>query len=226
MTQMRTDLESALPGHGPLGMADIRLKARIGEILNRHPAVGLAVGVIRHGRLELFSGHGLADIASNTPVTEDTVFRIGSITKTFTAIAVLQLWEQGRVDLDAPANHYLRGYRLIPAKAGHRPATLRQLLTHTAGLPELLHPWRAYTPILGQTVRFGQPLPTLAEFYPGRAPSGGRARHQLHLQQPWVRHPRSAGRGREWHAPGPLFPRARLRAARHGRHRPAAIEAG
>ena len=126
------------------------MKGRIDGILNRHPAVGLAVGVVRNGRLELFSGHGLADIASNTPVTKDTVFRIGSITKTFTAVAVLQLWEQGLVDLDAPANDYLRAYRLIPAKAAHRPATVRQLLTHTAGLPQLLHPWRAYTPILGR----------------------------------------------------------------------------
>ena len=65
-----------------------------------------------------FSGHGVADIASATPVTEDTVFRIGSITKTFTAVAVMQLWEQGLVDLDAPANDYLRAYRLVPAKAG------------------------------------------------------------------------------------------------------------
>jgi CubicO group peptidase (beta-lactamase class C family) len=168
MIQTRTDPRIAPPGHGPLGMADIRLNARIDGILNRHPAVGLAVGMVRHGRLELFSGHGLADIASNTSVTEDTVFRIGSITKTFTAIAVLQLWEQGLVNLDAPANDYLRAYQLIPAKAAHRPATVRQLLTHTAGLPQLVHPSRAYTPILGQTVRFGQQLPTLAEYYRGR----------------------------------------------------------
>ena len=86
------------------------LKARIGEILNRWPAVGLAVGVVRDGSLEFFHGHGVADIASSTPVTEDTVFRIASITKTFTAIAVMQLWEQGLVDLDAPANDYLRAY--------------------------------------------------------------------------------------------------------------------
>ena len=148
--------------------SDHALKGRIDGILNRHPAVGLAVGVVRDRRLELFSGHGLADIAATTPMTEDTVFRIGSITKTFTAIAVLQLWEQGLVDLDAPANDYLRAYRLIPAKATHRPATPRQLLTHSAGLPQLVHPWRAYTPILGQTVRFGQQLPTLAEYYGGR----------------------------------------------------------
>ena len=134
--------------------------------------------MVRNGRLEFFSSHGVADAASNTPVTQDTVFRIGSITKTFTAVAVLQLSEQGLVDLDAPANDYLRAYRLIPAKAGHRPATVRQLLTHTAGLPQLVHPWRAFTPILGETVRFGQRLPTLAEFFyragsiwwPSRAP--------------------------------------------------------
>jgi CubicO group peptidase (beta-lactamase class C family) len=166
MIQTRTD-PSAQPDHGPFGMADIGLNARVGEILNRHPAVGLAVGVVGNGRLECFHGHGLADIASTTPITQDTVFRIGSVTKTFTAIAVLQLWEQGLVDLDAPANDYLRAYRLIPAKAAHRPATVRQLLTHTAGLPQLVHPSRAYKPILGETVRFGQQLPTLAEFYRG-----------------------------------------------------------
>jgi CubicO group peptidase (beta-lactamase class C family) len=143
------------------------MKARVREILNRRPAVGLAVGVVRNGRLEFFSGHGLADIASNTPVTQDTVFRIGSITKTFTAIAVLQLWEQGLVGLDAPANDYLRAYRLIPAKVEHRPATARHLLTHTAGLPELVYPSRAFKPILGETVKFGQHVPTLAEFYRG-----------------------------------------------------------
>jgi CubicO group peptidase (beta-lactamase class C family) len=152
----------------PQGVDELKFKGRIDGILNRHPAIGLAVGVIRNRRLEFFHGHGLADVAAATPVTQDTVFRIGSVTKTFTAIAVLQLCEQGLVDLDAPANDYLRAYRLIPAKAGHRPATVRQLLTHTAGLHQLVHPWRAYTPILGQTVRFGQPLPTLAEYYGGR----------------------------------------------------------
>jgi CubicO group peptidase (beta-lactamase class C family) len=70
--------------------AELEIKARVEEILNRHAAVGLAVGVVRNGSLEFFYGHGAADIASNTPVTEDTVFRVASITKTFTAIAVMQ----------------------------------------------------------------------------------------------------------------------------------------
>jgi CubicO group peptidase (beta-lactamase class C family) len=82
----------------------------------------------------------VADIASGTPVTEDTVFRIGSITKTFTAIAVLQLWEQGLVDLDAPADDYPRAFRLVRAKESFRPATVRHLPTHTAGIGEVRHP--------------------------------------------------------------------------------------
>ena len=144
------------------------LKTRVGEILNRWPAVGLAVGVIHDGRLGFFHAHGLADIATNTPIGEDTVFRIASITKTFTAIAVMQLWEQGLVDLDAPANGYLRAYRLIPAKAGFRPATVRHLLTHTAGIPQMVRLSRVLlSGWFGESYKLGQPRPTLGEYYRG-----------------------------------------------------------
>lgn len=146
---------------------ELELRARVNEILNRWPSVGLAVGVVANGRLEFFHGHGLADIASNTPITEDTVFRIASITKTFTAIAVMQLWEQGLIDLDAPANEYLRAFQLVPAKAGWRPATVRHLLTHTAGLPEMVHPSRALMYMYGESFKLGEPVPALAEYYRG-----------------------------------------------------------
>jgi CubicO group peptidase (beta-lactamase class C family) len=144
------------------------LTAQVNAILNRHPAVGLAVGVVRDGRLVFFHGHGLADIAARTPITEDTVFRIGSITKTVTAIAVMQLWEQGRIDLDAPANNYLRAYQLVPARASFRPATVRHLLTHTAGIREMLHPWGLLRlRDLGEVVEVARRVPSLAEFYGG-----------------------------------------------------------
>jgi CubicO group peptidase (beta-lactamase class C family) len=146
---------------------ELGLKRAVGEILHRHPAVGLAVGVVRDGRLESFHGHGLADIGSKTPITEETVFRIASITKTFTAIAVMQFWEQGLVELDAPANEYLRAYQLIPAKTDHRPATVRHLLTHTAGIPEVAHPSDALKPEFGEAVEVGKPLPSLTEYYGG-----------------------------------------------------------
>ncbi|HEX9095594.1 MAG TPA: serine hydrolase domain-containing protein [Candidatus Dormibacteraeota bacterium] len=151
----------------PLEFDELALKAWVGEILNRHPAVGMAVGVVRNQRLEFFYTHGVADIVSNMPITEDTVFRIASISKTFTAIALMQLWEQGLVELDAPANDYLRAFQLVSAKAGHRPATLRHLLTHTSGIPEMVHPSRALMYAFGESVKLGRPLPTLGEYYRG-----------------------------------------------------------
>lgn len=143
------------------------MKIRVGEILNRWPAVGLAVGVVRNGSLDFFCGDGVADIGSNAPITQDTIFRVASITKTFTAIAVMQLCEQGRIDLDAPASAYLRAYRLVPVKASFRPATVRQLLTHTAGIREVAHPSGVLRPDFGESFGEGRPVPSLAEYYHG-----------------------------------------------------------
>jgi CubicO group peptidase (beta-lactamase class C family) len=147
------------------------LGTRLDEVLNRRAAVGLVVAVVRPGSPPLICAHGPADIGSRTPVGEDTVFRIGSITKTFTAIAVMQLWERGLVDLDAPASEYLRSFELAPVKAGWRPATLRHLLTHTAGIPKLVRPARALrSGWPGESVALEQPVPGLAELYRGRLP--------------------------------------------------------
>lgn len=110
------------------------LEGRVAALLARWPSAGLAAAVVRKGAADWFLGHGVADIESGTPITTDTVFRVGSLTKTVTAVAVMQLWEQGRVDLDAPANQYLRMFQLIPADRRFRPATIRHLLTHTAGI--------------------------------------------------------------------------------------------
>jgi CubicO group peptidase (beta-lactamase class C family) len=140
-------------------------QSRVDQMLNRHAAVGLAVGVVRDGSLEFFHGHGYASLGLRTPVTPDTVFRVASITKTFTAIAVMQLWEQGRLDLDGPADEYLRAFRLVPAKATIAIPTVRQLLTHTAGLPEVRRPRDVFKPIFGETVPAGHRIPPLAEFY-------------------------------------------------------------
>ena len=149
-------------------ISELEVKARVGEILNRRPAVGFALGVVRNGSLEFFYGHGVADVGSKRPVAEDTVFRIASITKTFTAIAVMQLWEQGLVDLDAPANDYLRAYRLVPAKSSWRPATVRHLLTHTAGIGEQVPRSGMLRRDFGESVKVGRRMPSLAEYYRGR----------------------------------------------------------
>ena len=136
-------------------------------LLNRHPAVGFAAGVVREGRLAYFLGHGMADVASQTPITERTIFRIASITKTFTAIAVMQLSEQGLVDIDAAVNRYLRGFRLVPKRPDHREPTLRDLLTHTSGIPEMVRPSRALRYIYGESYGLADTVPSLPDYYRG-----------------------------------------------------------
>jgi CubicO group peptidase (beta-lactamase class C family) len=162
MSRPAEQQERAAPGIDELGV-----RSWVDALLNRRAAVGMAVGVVREGGLVAFQGRGLADVASRTPVTEDTVFRIASITKTFTAIAAMQLHERGLVDLDAPANDYLRAYRLVPAKPWFRPATVRHLMTHTAGLAEVVPPLGLVRPDWGESVTAGRPLPSLAEYYRG-----------------------------------------------------------
>ncbi len=163
-------------------LASIDLRANAARILNQWPSVGLALGVVRDGRLESFEGRGFADIASRRPITHDTVFRIGSLTKTFIAIAVMQLWEQGLVDLDAPANDYLRAFRLVPAKPSFRPVTIRHLLTHSAGIREMLHLTGLFkmNRVLGEAIPVGRRVPSLAELY------GGRLRYDLQPGTGWM----------------------------------------
>jgi CubicO group peptidase (beta-lactamase class C family) len=155
---------------------EANLTDAVGRIIGRHAVVGLAVGLVRRGSVE-FASHGVADIAGAEPVTPQTGFRIASITKTFTAVAVMQLAEQGLVDLDAPANEYLRSLQLRVHPGLGQPS-VRHLLTHTAGLGELARPWGFLLPDFGESVPSGEHLPTLAHFYKGgprvHAPPGSR----------------------------------------------------
>jgi CubicO group peptidase (beta-lactamase class C family) len=145
---------------------DLSLKATIAQVLDRWPCAGLAVAVVADGNIVWFHGHGLADVAAKTPITEDTVFRIGSITKAFTAVAVMQLWEQGLLDLDAPANDYLHTFRLVPAEPNFRPATVRHLLTHTAGVGYWRRLLDLLQPGVGSGDRAGRSgAPPLARYY-------------------------------------------------------------
>ena len=94
---------------------------------------GLVISVVQDDAVLFTRGYGYADLASKQPVDPaHTRFRIGSITKTFTALAIAQLVERGAIrSLDDPVNDYLRRDQL-PQVAGH-DITLRQLLTHSAG---------------------------------------------------------------------------------------------
>ena len=83
------------------------------------------------GRFLLPKGYGYADVKARKPVDpEDTLFRAGSVSKLFTWTAVMQLVEQGKLDLDADVNTYL-DFK-IPPRDG-KPITLRNLMTHSPG---------------------------------------------------------------------------------------------
>ena len=99
---------------------------------------GLAVGIVLDDELVFAKGFGAQDLEAKKPVTRDTVFRIGSITKTFTGMAVLKLRDSGLVDLDVPAAKYLPELgRVVYPTRDAPPITLRALVTHTSGLPRL-----------------------------------------------------------------------------------------
>jgi CubicO group peptidase (beta-lactamase class C family) len=100
-----------------------------------HPIGSMTVGVVDHGRLIWVKSYGFADMEKRIPASRATVYRIGSITKQFTGLALLQLAAQGRVKLDDPAVTYVPELKTSPgfASAGS-PITLLSLATHRAGL--------------------------------------------------------------------------------------------
>jgi D-alanyl-D-alanine carboxypeptidase len=97
--------------------------------LRGEPLPGLSIAVVRGGEPVVLKGYGFADVENDVPATAETVYRIGSITKQFTAAAILRLAEQGRVSLDAPVGEYLSG---LPTWADQ--VTVHQLLNHTSGI--------------------------------------------------------------------------------------------
>jgi CubicO group peptidase (beta-lactamase class C family) len=92
---------------------------------------GVAVGILDRGGIESLA-LGVRRVESDEPVTTDTLFQVGSITKMFTATAAMQLVEIGAIDLDVQLLHYLPTFRLHDVDA-MQTLTLRHLLTHTGG---------------------------------------------------------------------------------------------
>ncbi len=95
---------------------------------------GMALGIVQDGQIVHLQGFGVAD-SSGRAVTPQTPFYIGSVTKSFTALAVMQLVEAGKIDLDAPVQKYLPWFELADKSASAK-ITVRNLLNHTTGISE------------------------------------------------------------------------------------------
>jgi len=103
--------------------------------LQREDVAGAAIAVVKDGKVIFAKGYGFSDVEKRTPVTADsTLFRPGSISKLFTWTSVMQLSEQGKLDLDKDVNEYL-DFKIPPAYG--KPITLKNIMTHTAGFEEV-----------------------------------------------------------------------------------------
>jgi CubicO group peptidase (beta-lactamase class C family) len=101
-------------------------------LMRKRHITGLQVAIVQHGKITKLAAYGLANIQDSVPVTKETVFQVNSITKAFTGVAIMQLVEDGKLDVSAPISRYLDD---LPA-AWHA-VTVRQLLTHMSGLPDV-----------------------------------------------------------------------------------------
>jgi D-alanyl-D-alanine carboxypeptidase len=133
----------ALADH-PLVASNLRLlEAWLQAEMDYRGQPGYVIGIVYDQELIYAKGFGYADVATKRPMTTDTLFHIGSQSKTFTAVAVLQLHEQGKLSLDDPVEKYIPTFAVKKRSDGAAPITIFQLLTHTSGLlhdgPETSH---------------------------------------------------------------------------------------
>ena len=109
----------------------------IPDYMNQRNVAGIVISVVKDNEILLSSGYGYANIAEEIPTSEDTLFGIASISKSFTAAAIMTLVENGTLDLDEDINNYLQSFQ-VPLLEDSDPITLSHLLTHTAGFEESL----------------------------------------------------------------------------------------
>lgn len=111
-----------------------RIRTRVAELLAEYGIPSAAIGVLHDGELTEFAV-GITNVETREPATVDTVYQCGSMTKTWTALAFMQLVDEGKVDLDEPVRTYLPGFTVADPEVSAQ-LTPRHLLHHTNGIEE------------------------------------------------------------------------------------------
>ncbi|KAA3437748.1 serine hydrolase [Rufibacter hautae] len=119
------------PAWAQTDSVDVFLK----KIMQERAIPGMQVAVVRHGQIIKLGAYGVASLEYEVPVTNQTVFSLNSITKSFTGVALMQLVEKGKLDVNAPISTYLPD---LPET--WRQLTVKQLASHTSGLPNVIDP--------------------------------------------------------------------------------------
>ena len=105
------------------------IEKAVSSFMSANSVPGIGAAVVLEGEPVWSAGFGMADLEDSAPATSSTLFRLGSISKPITATAILQLWERGKLDLDAPVQKYCAAF---PQKES--PITSRELLGHLGGI--------------------------------------------------------------------------------------------
>lgn len=140
------------------------LDQKIPQLLNDFSVPGTAIAIIENGEIILQKGYGYANIDKGIKVTNTTGFNIGSISKTVAAWGVMKLVQEGKINLDAPAEKYLTRWHLPKSEFDSDKVTIRRLLSHTAGLS--LHGYPGWSQ--------KDDLPTIEESLDGKNNGPGR----------------------------------------------------
>jgi N-acyl-D-amino-acid deacylase len=133
-TQPPVTLPATIPVTGPTVAGAEHVDENVTALLRKWNVPGAAVAVAKNGKLVLARGYGYSDLEAQRPMQPDAMFRIGSTSKVLTAVAILQLVEQGKLSLDAKFLDVLTDYTLpANADARLRIITIRNLLQHSGG---------------------------------------------------------------------------------------------
>ena len=155
---MRPDAEAL---DSRLLMASPDLSARVAQALEPYfdqgRIPGISVAIVTNAQVALAQGYGVNNVKTHAPVDADTRFDIGSVTKTFTAIGVLQLYQQSQgtsdpLDLNAPISEYLKNTRLFKLPRKWAGVTTMELLNMTSGIGNASNaqPWQAQVASVGK----------------------------------------------------------------------------
>ena len=110
------------------------IERTVTAFMAKNSAPGISVAVVEDGKFEWANGYGLADVENFVPAKAETSYRLASISKTITATAAMQLVEQGKLDLDAPAQKYCPAFPKPAFQTKDAVITTRQLLAHLSGI--------------------------------------------------------------------------------------------
>ena len=140
------DLSSAAPEAVGLSSERLeRLSAAMQGLVDEGRLAGITTLIARHGKVAHFGTFGAQDMEAGKPMAEDTIFRIYSMTKPITSVALMLLYEEGRFKLSDPVQQYIPEFKDLPVAVGEdengivtepadHPMTIRELMSHTAGL--------------------------------------------------------------------------------------------